>query len=221
MSIEVIVDQEAYDKLGEPLKELYVKNGDAYVLDTDIAKHPRNLALVKAFQATKQELQKVKSAVPPEDDSDRTPVDERLQSTLKKHETMLQEANQRAEVSEKRANDLAINQQALSAAHLHGATKRADLVRMYVSERSRVDKNGNVFVVDDLGQPILKQGALTENEYLSVSDYVSSLKDHEVVGVAFESNHASGGDAQTQQRQQQQSGVKTEMIGHQKVMTLT
>jgi len=195
MTLKFILSADEWNSLeSDSVKGLYVENGEQYVLDTDDVKtHPATKALVKAFESTKGELQKIKATIPKED-SDNTPFDEKVSAELANRDKLIQKYQRESEEYKRMAHEAQID--AILGSVVGAGVKSPTALRAVIKPKLVIDEKGRVYVRGHDGDPMLRKGAIEADDYLTVEDYKETLRADTELSYLFEPSGAKGGNAQ-------------------------
>lgn len=195
MALKFVLTKEERDALSKDLQKVYVQDGENWNLDMqDVTKHPRTLALKKALDEERISNKKLKALTATGDETE-TDTDDIVAKKIAKQDKLIREHEASATEWKAKAHSSII--EAASANAITKAKVRAGpLVQAYLRTVSSVDEHGVVYIKNDDGSPMLRKGAVLDTDYLSLSDYVGTLRENEDFAVAFEPKGASGGNAQ-------------------------
>lgn len=202
MPLATQVTKEQFESLHETLKEHYTDRDGVYVLDTDVSTHPDVSKLQKALRAERENARSAQSELKKllgQQNESTKDDDDDVKTGLAKFK-----AEQDKKMSEMAQERDALARQVRSLTIVERGTRAIvsedgipQILLPHLQQVADVDEKGRVFIRGDDGQPLLKKGFSSLDDYMTLEQYVSSLKDDKVWSLAFNANGARGSNVQT------------------------
>lgn len=207
MPLAPTINKEQFEGLDESLKSAYTDREGVYVLDVDVASHPDVSKLQKALHSERENAKKAQAELKKlmgKQNAEDTDVSEGLAKFKQEQDLKISQIASERDALAKQVRTLSIVERGTRA--ILGEDGIPTLLLPHLQQVADVDDKGKVFIRGEDGTPILRKGYTSLEDYMTLEQYVSSLKDDKVWSLAFNANGARGSNAQPSTRVAQTKG---------------
>lgn len=196
MPLAPTINKEQFAGLDEGLKQHYTDRDGVYVLDTDIGSHPDVSKLQNALRSERENARKAQAELKKlmgtqqDNKSDDDDVSAGLLKFKAEQDKKMAELASERDALSRQVRALSISERGTRA--ILAADGIPTLLLPHLQQVADVDEKGRTFIRGEDGQPILRKGYTSLEDYMTLEQYVASLKDDKVWSLAFNANGARG-----------------------------
>src|SRR6266576_5141042 len=195
--LNTVLNKEQFATAAAEVKEHYKEVDGKYVLDIDLTEHPIAQSLMakeeeeragnrKATEALDAALKKFKN----QDQQLKGDLSSQINTLKDEYESKLTKALAERDQWRTHAERSSITEGGARA--IAAAKGIPALLLPHIQQQAYVDSQGRVLIKGKDGKPLLRKGYANFEDYMSLDEYVGTLRDSPDFAVAFESKGSSG-----------------------------
>ncbi len=195
--LTAVITKEEYAAAGDAVKEHYKEDNGRYILEIDLTEHPMAQSLMakveeeragnrKATEALDAALKKFKN----QDQQLKGDLTSQINTLKDEYEEKVAKALRERDQWKTHAERSSITEGGARA--IAAAKGIPALLLPHIQQQAYVDDKGRVLIKGKDGKPLLRKGYVNFEDYMSLDEYVGTLRDSPDFSVAFESKGSSG-----------------------------